>query len=402
MSPGPRRVVIIGGGIVGLATALALRESSPDAPLTVLEKESEVGRHQTGHNSGVLHAGVYYPPGSLKARLCADGRARMEAFCATHGVPFTRCGKLVVATREAELPRLETLRERAVANGLAVEVLDRDALREVEPHAAGLRALRVPESGVVDYGEVARAMKAALIAQGVAVRTGQSLRGVRRMNHALVLETGTGEVESDFVVNCGGLHADRLARRFGLDPGIRIVPFRGEYFHLSSAGAAKVRALIYPVPDPDLPFLGVHLTRGVHGTVEAGPNAVLAFAREGYRRRDLSPGDLIEAFAFPGFWRMAARWWRTAAYEWRRSLDPGLFLRDLQRLVPSLTRDDLRPGGSGVRAQAVDRDGRLADDFLFVEGPRSLHVLNAPSPAATASLAIGREIARRARERMAG
>jgi len=397
---GPRRATVIGGGIVGLATALALREASPDLRLTVLEKEPEVGRHQTGHNSGVLHAGVYYKPGSLKARLCAEGRARMEAFCTTHGVPFTRCGKLVVATREAELPRLETLRERALANGLAAQVLDRDALREVEPYAAGLRALRVPESGVVDYGEVARTMKAVLIAQGVAVSVGRALLGVRRMRDALVLETGAGDVESDFVVNCGGLHADRVARRFGLDPGIHIVPFRGEYYHLSPQGAAKVRALIYPVPDPDLPFLGVHLTRGVHGTVEAGPNAVLAFAREGYRRADLSPADLMDAFAFPGFWRMGVRWWRTAAYEWRRSLDPGLFLRDLQRLVPSLTRDDLGPGGSGVRAQAVDRDGRLADDFLFVAGPRSLHVLNAPSPAATASLAIGSEIARRALERM--
>jgi len=396
----PRNVTIIGGGIVGLATTLSLRETSPELSLTVLEKEPDVGLHQTGHNSGVIHAGVYYKPGSLKAKLCAEGRARMEAFCEAQGVPFKRCGKLVVATRETALPRLEALRERALANGLAVESLGPEALREREPHAVGIRAMWVPETGVVDYQEVARAMKGLLIAQGVEMRTGQALLGVQHRSGALVLETPRGELQTDFVVNCGGLHADRLARRFGLEPEIRIIPFRGEYFHLTPQAGDKVRALIYPVPDPELPFLGVHLTRGVHGAVEAGPNAVLAFAREGYRRRDVSFADLAEYAAFPGLWRMGARWWRTGVYEWRRSLSRRLFLRDLRELVPDLMLEDLSPGGSGVRAQAVDRQGRLADDFLFVEGPRSFHVLNAPSPAATASLAIGRHIAMISTSRM--
>ena len=402
MTSHPRSVTVIGGGIVGLATALALRERSPGLRLGILEKEADVGLHQTGHNSGVIHAGVYYKPGSLKAKLCAQGRSRMEAFCEAQGVRFERCGKLVLATRDRELPRLEALRERAVANGLAVEVLGPQALREREPHAAGLRALWVPETGIVDYGEVARAMKALLLAQGVEVRTRQAMRGVRQGPGGLVLETDGGDIETDLAINCAGLHADRVARRFGLEPGLRIVPFRGEYFHLAPAAAAKVRTLIYPVPDPDLPFLGVHLTRGIHGTVEAGPNAVLAYAREGYRRRDLSLRDLADIAAFPGLWRMGARWWRTGLYEWRRSLSRRLFLRDLQTLVPSLRLEDLHPGGSGVRAQAVDLQGRLADDFLFVEGPRSFHVLNAPSPAATASLAIGRHIAATALERMSG
>jgi L-2-hydroxyglutarate oxidase len=317
----------------------------------------------------------------------------MEAFCEAQGVRFERCGKLVVATRETALPRLEALRERALANGLAVESLGPEALREREPHAVGIRALWIPETGIVDYREVARTMRGLLIAQGVDVRTSQAVLEVQHRPGALVLETTRGDIETDFVLNCGGLHADRLARRFGLEPGIRIIPFRGEYFHLTPEASAKVRTLIYPVPDPDLPFLGVHLTRGIHGTVEAGPNAVLAFAREGYRRRDLSLRDLAEYAAFPGLWRMGRHWWRTGVYEWRRSLSRKLFLRDLRELVPDLMLEDLSPGGSGVRAQAVDRQGRLADDFLFVEGPRSFHVLNAPSPAATASLAIGRHIA---------
>lgn len=392
-------ITILGGGIVGLATALALQDRAPGTRLTLLEKEPEVGRHQTGHNSGVIHAGLYYKPGSLKARLCTAGRLRMEAFCAEEGVPFRRCGKLVVATQADELPRLEALAERARANGLAAVLLDPEGIREREPEAAGLRALWVPETGIVDYAEVALAMKRRLAARGAAIRTFTAFRSAERVQGRWRLRTSAEELETDFVVNCGGLHADRIARAFGLDGGTQIIPFRGEYFHLAPEACPKVRGLIYPVADPALPFLGVHLTRGIHGDVEAGPNAVLAFAREGYRRRDVSLRDLAAMGAFPGLWKLGARWWRTGLYEWRRSLSAALFLRDLQRLVPGLERKDLSPGGSGVRAQAVDRQGRLVEDFLIVEGPRSLHVLNAPSPAATASLAIGEHLADKAAQR---
>ncbi len=393
--------VVIGGGAVGLATALALRAAAPDLPLVLIEKEPEVGAHQTGHNSGVIHAGVYYKPGSLKAKLCAEGRGLMEAFCEAEGVPFRRCGKVVVATSEAELPRLEGLAQRARANGLKVVAMGPAELKEREAEAAGLAALWVPETGVVDYGAVARAMKARLLRQGVEVHTCQRFIAVHRQPAGHVLETDRGELPAEFVVNCAGLHSDRIARAFGVEPGLQIIPFRGEYYHLRPEAARLVRTLIYPVPDPDLPFLGVHLTRGIHGEVEAGPNAVLAFAREGYRRSDLVAGDMVGYATYPGFWRMARRWWRTGCQEWYRSLHRGRFLRDLQTLVPNLRDSDLMAGGSGVRAQAVDPQGRLADDFVFVEGPGSLHVLNAPSPAATASLAIGKHVASRAMAQMA-
>jgi L-2-hydroxyglutarate oxidase LhgO len=295
----PGNVTIIGGGILGMATALALRDALPALPLCILEKEADVGRHQTGHNSGVIHAGLYYKPGSLKATLCAEGRTRMEAFCDAHGVRRERCGKLVVATERAELPRLESLRERAIANGLAAESLDPAGIRAREPHAAGIAGLWVPETGVVDFGEVARAMRAELDARSIEVRGSHAVTGVRHETRGLILETSAGDVATGFALNCAGLHSDRVARRFGLDAGVRIVPFRGEYYHLSSDAAARVRGLIYPVPNPELPFLGVHLTRGIHGRVEAGPNAVLAFAREGYRRGDISVTDLADLATFP-------------------------------------------------------------------------------------------------------
>lgn len=394
-------VTIIGGGIVGLATGLALiggrRPQVAARDLLLLEAEPRVAAHQTGHNSGVIHSGLYYKPGSLKARLCATGRERMVAFCAEHGLPYERCGKIVVATREDELPRLAELELRGIANGLGpaedgsggLRWLTPEALRELEPHAGGLAGLHVPQTGIVDYGAVARKMAELLTVAGAVLRLDEPLRAVRAGANPLELRTPRGTYTTAMLTNCAGLHSDRVARMCGLRPTVRIVPFRGEYYTLRSGRAADVRNLIYPVPDPRYPFLGVHLTRMISGGVEAGPNAVLALRRLGYRRWDASPRDLMELAMFGGFWRMAARHWPTAVMEWRRSLSPAIFARDLARLVPSITRADLAPGGCGVRAQAVDAQGRLVDDFAIMQEERMLHVLNAPSPAATASLAIG-------------
>lgn len=390
------RIVIIGAGMVGLATARALRSRFPGVPIVVLEKEGGVGRHQSGHNSGVVHSGIYYRPGSLKARLCVDGRRRLLEYIAAHGLPMERCGKLIVATEPADEPRLEELARRAVANGVeGVERLDREGIRRREPEATGRSALWVPGTAITEYAAVARSLSEELEADGVDLRLGHVLLGGRPSPDGIDLDTSRGEVPATFVVNCAGLQSDRVAAAFGLDPGLRIVPYRGEYYHLRRAIADRLRALVYPVPDPAFPFLGVHLTRLVHGGVEAGPNAVLAFAREGYHRTAFDRRDTGELLIFPGTYRVLRRHYRMAAAEAYRSFDRHRFAADLARLVPAIRPDDLTPGGAGVRAQAVSRDGHLLDDFAFVEGPGSLHVLNAPSPAATASLAIGEEIARR-------
>jgi len=386
-------VAIIGGGIVGLAVALDLARRTR-ARLVVLEAEPRVAAHQTGHNSGVIHSGLYYRPGSHKARLCAEGRESLYRFCAERGVPHERCGKVVVAADAEEVARLDELERRGAANGLAgLRRLSRDELAAREPHVAAAAALLVPDTGIVDYRAVAEAFAAEVGALGGEVRTGVRLLRGRRAGGALVLETTAGRFEPGALVNCAGLRSDQVARRCGLDPGVRIVPFRGEYYELTPGRRALVRHLVYPVPDPRYPFLGVHFTRTIGGVVEAGPNAVLALAREGYSKTSLSVADVADWAAFPGAWRLFARHWRMGLGEVRRSWSKRRFTASLRRLVPSIVEADLVPGGAGVRAQAVDRDGALVDDFRFVRAPGQIHVLNAPSPAATASLAIGREVA---------
>jgi L-2-hydroxyglutarate oxidase len=388
-------VAIVGAGLVGLATALKLARARPDARVTVLEKEARVAQHQSTHNSGVLHAGLYYAPGSRKARLAVDGIRQMTAFCREHGVRHEICGKVVVAVDGGEVPRLKALLERGAANGLqGLRWLGRDALREIEPHAAGVAAVHVPQEGIVDYRGVADAMTRVLAANGVAVRTGAAVRALARRAGRWHVETADGALAADLLVNCAGLHCDRVARMAGARPSIRIVPFRGEYFELRAERRSLVRHLIYPVPDPAFPFLGVHFTRMIAGGVECGPNAVLAFRREGYRKRDVSATDLADALTFRGLWRFMARHPRMAADEVRRSFSRRLFAASLQRLVPEVRADDLRPGGAGVRAQAMAADGTLVQDFAFERSEGALHVLNAPSPGATASLAIGDEIVR--------
>jgi L-2-hydroxyglutarate oxidase LhgO len=395
-------IAIVGGGIVGLATARALAARAPRASLVVLEKEPRLAAHQTGHNSGVIHSGIYYRPGSYKARLCVDGARMMTEFCDTHAIKWERCGKVIVATTEAELPRLQTLYERGTANGVpGLEVIEPGRIREIEPHAAGLRGIRSPATGIVDFNAVAEALAQDLAESGVTIQTSAGVHAISRRPDGLTLETGRGAVQARRLVNCAGLYSDVVARLAGATPDVQIIPFRGEYYMLRPDRRSLVRGLIYPVPDPEFPFLGVHFTRTVHGDVEAGPNAVLAFAREGYRFAQVRPGELLGTLRFPGFWSMARRYWRMGSYEVYRSLSKRAFVQALQRLVPDLRAEDIAPGGSGVRAQAVARDGSLIDDFRIVESADAIHVLNAPSPAATASLAIGGHIAERAVETFA-
>jgi L-2-hydroxyglutarate oxidase len=386
--------IVIGGGAVGMATALLLAERHRQR-VVVLEAESRLAAHQTGHNSGVIHSGLYYKPGSLKAQLCRAGLASLYRFCAEEAVPFRRCGKLVVAIRQDELPRLETLAERGLANGVAVRRLTAGELQAHEPAVTGVAGLWVEETGVVSYPAVVEAMARRLVRHGGEIRTGARVVGVRRDGSSIVAETVAGDFRGTRLVNCGGLQCDRIARMAGIEPGVRIVPFRGEYYVLRPERAGLVRGLIYPVPDPALPFLGVHFTRGIDDVVEAGPNAVLAFRREGYSWNNVSLRDIADWAVFPGFWRMARAQWHNGWEEVRRSLSRARFLRSLQGLLPALTDADIRPGGSGVRAQAVDRSGRLLDDFHLQVTPGMVHVLNAPSPAATASLAIGGVVADR-------
>lgn len=399
----PHRVIVIGGGIIGLAAAYKILLARPATSVTVLEKENEVGQHQTGHNSGVLHAGLYYKPGSLKARLAVDGIREMTAFCQTHGVRHEICGKLVVAADESEVPRLRELHQRGQSNGLAgLKWLDAGAAREIEPHVSAVAALRVPEEGIVDYPAVCAALVREIVRLGGQVLTGAGVHGLRSVaGGGWVAETARGAIDGDVLVNCAGLHCDRIARLAGERPELRIVPFRGEYYKLRPERAGLVSNLIYPVPDPAFPFLGVHFTRMIAGGVECGPNAVLASAREGYRKRDVSVRDLGDAVTFPGLWRFIARYPTMTLRELKRSFSRDLFRAALQRLVPEVRNDDLIPGGAGVRAQAMLPNGDLVQDFFFLERPTALHVLNAPSPGATASLAIGSEIVRRLQQQSA-
>ena len=392
----PFDVAVIGGGIVGLATGLRL-SSAPGVSVLILEAEDRLAAHQTGNNSGVIHSGLYYKPGSLKATLCAEGRAALERFCEGEGLPFDRCGKVVVATTPEQLPALDELERRGRANGLAgLERLDPEGIRALEPHCAGIAGMKVGQTGIVDYTAVSEAYARRLREAGGEVRTRARVTAIRRDGDGLVLTTTAGDFAARNLVNCAGLHSDRVARLAGLDPGLQIVPFRGEYYEVVPERHHLVRNLIYPVPDPRFPFLGVHFTRMIKGGIEAGPNAVLAFKREGYSRFSISPGDVLGYAFYGGFWRMAWQYWRMGLDEFARSFSKALFVKALQGLVPEIRDEDVHRAGAGVRAQALAPDGKLVDDFRIVEAERQVHVLNAPSPAATASLAIGRAIAFRA------
>ena len=392
-------IVIIGGGIVGLATALQCGRAFPKLRLLLVEKEDRVARHQSGHNSGVIHSGIYYKPGSLKAKLCVEGAAAMAAFCREHAIPVEICGKIIVATSPEEVPRLQGLLQRGQANGISgLKLLDKTQAREIEPHCGGVGWLHVPGTGITDYVAVCQKYAELIVAQGGTVNTGTEVTGIAQRHGETVVETSRGALQTKYVINCAGLHSDRISLLAGEKTEVTIVPFRGEYYDLVPEREDLVRGLIYPVPDLRFPFLGVHFTRRVGGGVDAGPNAVLAFKREGYRRTDFSLQDTATTFAYSGFWRMAARYWRSGAGEFYRSFHKPAFVRALQTLLPEIRSSDLVADGSGVRATAVDRDGSLVDDFTFRCSQNMLHVWNVVSPAATASLPIGREIARMAQQ----
>ncbi len=391
-------LIIIGGGIIGLATGMALRRSLGDK-LLIVEAESKLAEHQTGHNSGVVHSGLYYQPGSLKARHCTTGREAMFAFCQEYGIAHQRCGKIVVATSAEEIPRLDELQRRGAENGLSgLRRLAAKEIEQFEPHARGLAGLHVPETGIVDYRQVAHQMADLVVAAGGQIRTDAKVVGATVTPSETVLQTTAGELRCRFLINCAGLNSDRVARLCGLHPAVQIVPFRGEYYQLTPSAAHLVRNLIYPVPDPRFPFLGVHFTRMIHGGVEAGPNAVLAASRQGYSLYQFSPRDMLEMAANTSLWKLAWRHHRLGLAELVRSLSKSAFAKALQKLVPEIREDDIQPAGAGVRAQALGPGGRLVDDFVIERHVRMIHVLNAPSPAATASIEIGETIAAMATE----
>ena len=384
---------IIGGGIVGLAAASVLSRRQPGISVVVVEKEQDLALHQTGRNSGVIHSGIYYKPGSYKARFAREGNASMVEFCREHGIKYDICGKVIIATEDDELPRLENLYKRGLENQLAVSRLTAEQVREIEPHVRCLAGIKVPSTGIVSYRQVCSTYADLLRANDGAIRTGVRVLHVRETPDAKVLQTTDGDIEARFVVNCAGLFSDRIARASGSDPGAKIVPFRGEYFELVPDKRHLVKTLIYPVPNPDFPFLGVHFTRMIDGTIHAGPNAVLAFKREGYYKTDFSLRDTVETLTYSGFWKMARKNMGEGWMEIRRSLSKALFVRSLQRLIPEVQAADLVPCKAGVRAQALLPDGKLVDDFLILRERNIIHVCNAPSPAATASLEIGKAIA---------
>ena len=384
---------IIGGGIVGLSVAWAILERQSRARIAVLEKECDWSRHQTGRNSGVIHSGIYYKPGSLKAKLCREGNRRLLEFCNTHGIRHEVCGKVIVATTESELPLLEKLHARGVENGLPVRKMTAAQVKELEPHVSCLAGLHVPSTGIVDYTGVCRKLVGLIAARGADLRLNTRVLGFHQGGNEAVLETSNGSLAAGWVISCAGLQSDRVARLAGAKPEARIVPFRGEYYEVKPARRGLVRNLIYPVPDPEFPFLGVHFTRMIDGSVHAGPNAVLSLKREGYHRMSFNLRDFIETITYTGFWRMAAKHAKSGLEEMHRSFSKQAFVRSLQKLIPEICEDDLIPAEAGVRAQALRPDGGLVDDFLMVRSDRALHVCNAPSPAATASLEIGRMIA---------
>jgi L-2-hydroxyglutarate oxidase len=385
-------VLIIGGGIVGLSTAFNLQQTHPDKSVLLLEKESTLGQHQTGHNSGVLHSGIYYKPGSLKAVNCREGKRRMEQFCEEYGVAFDLCGKVIVAVSEEEFPRLDNIYARGQANGVRCEMIDRNRLLELEPHCAGIRAIHVPEAGIVNYLQVCERLGEIVVGHGHQIVTGARVTSLRQQADAVVVQSTAGEFQAKQVVNCAGLYSDRVTRLSGEAPQCKIVPFRGEFFELHHDAQHLCRTLIYPVPDPSFPFLGVHFTRTIEGGVECGPNAVLALAREGYGKLDVNLADLFDSLTYGGFLRLAFKYWRTGAGEIWRSFSKRAFVRELQRLIPEIRTEHLFVAPSGVRAQAIRSDGTMVDDFVIRRSQRVVNVCNAPSPAATSSLNIGRLI----------
>lgn len=392
-------ITVIGGGIIGAATAMRLAETFPRLKIGVVEKESAVAGHQTGHNSGVIHSGIYYAPGSLKARNCVSGARDLVAFCDQHEIPYELCGKVIIATSEEELPRLDELYRRGTANGVpGLEMIDAARVREIEPEASAIKGLYSPRTGIIDYTQVTKAYVTQMQRHGGEIVLNARVEAIDQRGSHSHLTTSVGDVETRYLINCAGLYADRVAEMMGLQTDVRIIPFRGEYYFLRPEARRLVKGLIYPVPNPEFPFLGVHFTRSIHGGVEAGPNAVLALAREGYTKIRVSGKESAWTFAYPGFWQMARKYWKTGVHEVYRSFSKKAFAEALQRLVPAVREEDLTAGGAGVRAQAVDRNGRLIDDFRIVEGRNSVHVLNAPSPGATASLAISADILEMARK----
>lgn len=394
-------ILIIGGGIVGLATAYRLMNRFPDKSISILEKEAELGFHQTGHNSGVLHTGIYYKPGSLKAINCRAGKQAMEEFCTEHGIDFEICGKVIVATDELEIPRMQGIYERGQQNGVSCRLISAEECQEIEPHANAVAAIHVPEAGIVNFKQVCRKLGELIEAAGNQVLTSTRLTGLQRRDQETIAETNRGEFKTTLLVNCGGLHSDRITRMSGQKPAAMIVPFRGEYYELKPKKHYLCKSLIYPVPDPQYPFLGVHFTRMIDGGVECGPNAVLAFAREGYSKYHINPADLIESVTYPGFLHMTRQHWRMGLGELWRSYNKSAFVKALQRLMPEITVDDLTPCSAGIRAQAITPKGGLVDDFLIQESEAVVNVNNAPSPAATASLNIGTLIADKLSPRLA-
>jgi L-2-hydroxyglutarate oxidase len=386
-------VIIIGAGIVGLATAWKIKSTAPKTSILILEKETGPARHQTGHNSGVIHSGLYYKPGSLKARNCIDGYHQMIQFCQKEEIEFDLCGKIVVATEDHELPLLDTLYDRGIQNGLKnLKYLSAEALKEHEPHVAGLKGIFVPQTGIIDYKMVAAKLEEKLLASGCEIEYGSPVKKINSSDKIQTVVTATGAYDTKLVVNCAGLYSDKIARLTPAKPDLKIIPFRGEYYKLKEGSEHLVNNLIYPVPDPNFPFLGVHFTRMIEGGVEAGPNAVLAFKREGYKKSDVNIGEFLETLAWPGFQRVAMKYWKTGFGEMYRSFSKAAFTKALQKLIPEIKESDLEPGGAGVRAQACDRNGGLLDDFSIQENEHFVNVCNAPSPAATSSLAIGTTI----------
>lgn len=387
-------ITIIGAGAVGLSVAYALQNAAPHLDIAVVEKENAESKHQTGHNSGVIHSGIYYQPGSLKAKNCIEGYRMLLDFAQEHGIDHEICGKLIVATESWELPLLDRIYERGVQNGLdGLSVIGPEAALEVEPHIRVLKAIRVPQSGIIHYADVAAALRKKLEENGARFYFSSALKKVIHEKDRSILFAGNNEIHTRFLVNCAGLYSDKIALMSGLDPQCRIIPFRGEYYVLKPEKQHLVNHLVYPVPNPNFPFLGVHFTRMIRGGIEAGPNAVLAFKREGYSKWDLSPGELTEILTFPGFQKLAAKYWRTGLDELHRSYNKSAFANALKKLLPEIKKEDLSPGGAGVRAQALRRDGSIVDDYLIREAPGMVHVINAPSPAATSSLSIGKTVA---------
>jgi L-2-hydroxyglutarate oxidase len=383
------QVIIVGGGIIGLATAYQFLQRYPDRSVLVLEKEPAVGQHQTGHNSGVLHSGIYYKPGSLKARNGRSGKEAMERFCEREEIPYDICGKVIVAVTDDEIPRLERIQDRGQQNGVRCEIIGPERLRELEPHAAGVQAIHVPEAGIANFRRVAERLSELVSAGNGEVACGARVTGVTHKSDGVVVHSTQGDYTADFLVNCGGLHCDRVTRMTGQTPNSKVVPFRGEFYELKTDVHHLCRNLIYPVPNPDYPFLGVHFTRMIDGGVECGPNAVLAFAREGYRKTDINIVDLAESLCYRGFRKLATRYWRVGFGEMWRSFSKAAFVKALQRLMPEIQSEHLRSGRTGVRAQAISPDGSIVDDFCILEGDRVVNVENAPSPAATSSLNVG-------------